>query len=102
MAGDAGALARPDQPIHEQRAQNVLHPEGADIDDQVLAALRSPTLSGMPAVMNPKLISHHIGLITGTGWGPSPQAVTAALMRLAQAGLVERAGTSRTCWTVTR
>ena len=56
----------------------------------------------MPAVMNPKLISHHIGLITGTGWGPSPQAVTAALKRLAEAGLVQRAGSSRTCWTVTR
>ena len=76
--------------------------EEPSIDDQVLAALRSPTLSGMPAVMNPKLISHHIGLITGGGWGPSPQAVTAALKRLAQAGLVERAGRSRTCWTVTR
>jgi len=76
--------------------------EERSIDDQVLAALRSPTLSGVPAVMNPKLISHHIGLITGTGWGPSPQAVTAALKRLAQAGLVERAGRSRTCWTVTR
>jgi hypothetical protein len=52
--------------------------------------------------MNPKLISRHIGLITGTGWGPSPQAVTAALKRLAQAELVQRAGRSRTCWTVTR
>ena len=39
------------------------------IDDQVLAALRSPTLSGTPAVMNPKRISRHIGFITGTGWG---------------------------------
>jgi hypothetical protein len=82
--------------------KNVLHREEPSIDDQVLAALRSPTLSGMPAVMNPKLISHHIGLITGTGWGPSPQAVTAALKRLAQAGLVERAGRSRTCWMATR
>ena len=56
----------------------------------------------MPAVMSPKLISRHIGLITGTGWEPSPQPVTAALNRLAQAGLVQRAGRSRTCWTVTR
>ena len=72
------------------------------IDDQVLAALRAPTLSGMPAVMNPKLISHHIALIAGTGWGPSPQAVAAALKRLAHAGLVQRAGRSRTWWTVTR
>jgi hypothetical protein len=38
------------------------------IDDQVLTALGSPTLSGMPAVMNPKLISRHVGLITGPGW----------------------------------
>jgi len=38
--------------------------EERSIDDQVLAALQSPTLSGMPAVMNPKLISRHIGLIT--------------------------------------
>ena len=72
------------------------------IDDQVLAALRSATLSGMPALMNPKLISRHIGLITGTGWGPSPRAVTTALKRLAQAELVQRAGRSRTCWTVAR
>ena len=73
------------------------------IDDQVLAALRSPTLSGVPAVMEfPKLISRHIGLIAGTGWGPSPQAVAAALERLAQAGLVHRAGKAGTCWTVTR
>ena len=79
-----------------------MHREERSIDDQVLAALRSPTFSGMPAVMNPKLISRHIGLITGTGWGPSPQAVTAALKRLAQAELVQRAGRSRTCWTVTR
>ena len=56
------------------------------IDDQVLAALRAPTLSGMPAVMNPKLIGHHIALTAGTGWGPSPQAVTAALKRLHKAG----------------
>ena len=52
--------------------------------------------------MNPKRIGRHIGFITGTGWGPSPQAVTAALKRLAQAGLVQRAGGSRTSWTVTR
>ena len=79
-----------------------MHRDECSIDDHVLAALRSPTLSGVPAVMNPKLIGRHIGLVTGTGWGPSPQAVTAALKRLAQAGLVERAGSSRTCWTVTR
>ena len=65
------------------------------------SALRSPTLSGMPAVINPKLISRHIGLITGSGWGPSPQAVSAPPKRLAQAELVQRAGRSRTCWTVT-
>lgn len=76
--------------------------DGRSIYDQVLAALRAPTLSGMSAVMNPKLISQNIGLIAGTGWGPSPQAVTAALKRLAQAGLVQRTGRSRTCWTVTR
>ena len=67
MAGDAGAPASPDQPIHEQRAQNVLHREERRIDDQVLAALQSPTLIGRPAVMNPKLNGHHIGLTTGTG-----------------------------------
>ena len=44
-----------------------MHREEPSIDDQVLAALQSPTLSGRPAVMNPKLISHHIGLTTGTG-----------------------------------
>ena len=93
----AGA-ARPADP----RAESLMERDGRSIDDQVLAALRAPTLSGMSAVMNPKLISHHIGLIAGTGWGPSPQAVTAALKRLAQAGLVQRAGRSRTCWTVTR
>jgi hypothetical protein len=79
-----------------------MHREERSIDDQVLAALRTPTLSGMPAVMNSRRISRHIGLIAGTGWGPSPQAVTAALNRLAQAGLVQRAGRSRTRWTVTR
>jgi hypothetical protein len=67
VAGDADAPARPDQPTHEQRAQNVMQQEEPSIDDQVLAALQSPTLSGRPAVMNPKLISHHIGLTTGTG-----------------------------------
>ena len=72
-----------------------------ELDGQVLATLRAPTLSGMPAVMNPKRISHHIGhFITGTGWGPSPQAVAAALRRLAARGLVERAGRSRTSWRV--
>ena len=58
------------------------------IDDQVLAALPAPTLSGTPAVMNPKRISHHIALTARTGWGPSPQAVTAALKRLHKAGIV--------------
>jgi len=38
-----------------------MHRDERSIDDQVLAALRSPTVSGMPAVMNPKLISRHIG-----------------------------------------
>lgn len=65
-----------------------MHREDRSIDDQVLAALRSPTLSGMPAVMNPKLISHHIGLITGTGWG----AESAGGHRRAQAA---RAGGAR-------
>lgn len=73
----------------------------AELDGQVLATLRAATLSGRPAVMNPKRISHHIGhFITGTGWGPSPQAVAASLRRLAARGLVERSRRSRTCWTV--
>ena len=38
--------------------------------------------------------------IAGIGWGPSSQAVTASLRRLAARGLVERARHSRTCWTV--
>lgn len=72
-----------------------------ELDGQVLATLRAPTLSGMPAAMNPQRISHHIGyVITGTGWGPSPQAVTAALRRLAARGLVERADRGRTSWRV--
>ena len=72
-----------------------------ELDGHVLATLRAPTLSGAPAVMTPKRISHHIGhFIAGTGWGPTPQAVTASLRRLAARGLVERAGRSRTCWTV--
>ena len=74
----------------------------AELDGQVLATLRAPTLSGTPVVMSPKRISHHIGhFITGTGWGPSPQAVTASLRRLAARGLVERASHSRTRWTIT-
>jgi DNA-binding PadR family transcriptional regulator len=74
-----------------------------ELDGQVLATLRAPTLSGATAIMSPKRISHHIGyFLTGTGWGPSPQAVTASLRRLAARGLVERAGRSRTCWTITR
>jgi hypothetical protein len=73
-----------------------------ELDGHVLATLRAPTLSGVPAVMSPKRISHHIGhFITGTGWGPTPQAVTASLRRLAARGLVERGGHSRTCWTIT-
>ena len=72
-----------------------------EFDGQVLATLRAPTLSGRPVVMNPKRISHHIGhFITGTGWGPSPQAVATSLRRLAARGLVERADRSRTCWTI--
>lgn len=74
-----------------------------ELDGQVLATLRAPTLSGMPAVMTPKRISQYIGhFITGTGWGPTSQAVTASLRRLAARRLVERAGRSRTCWTITR
>jgi hypothetical protein len=39
-----------------------------ELDGHVLATLRAPTLSGVPAVMSPKRISHHIGhFITGTG-----------------------------------
>ena len=73
-----------------------------ELDGHVLAALRAPTLSALPAVMTPKRISHHIGhFITGTGWGPTPQAVTASLRRLAARGLVERADRPRT-WTMTR
>jgi hypothetical protein len=41
-----------------------------EVDRQVLAALRAPTLSGAPAVIAPKRLSHHIGhFITDTGWG---------------------------------
>jgi len=46
-----------------------MHREELGIDDQVLAARRRPTPNGMPAMMNPKLISRHIGLITATGRG---------------------------------
>lgn len=75
--------------------------EKAELDRHVLAALRAPTLSGMPAVMNPKRISHHIGhFITGAGWEPSPRVVNAALHRLAAPGLVERANRWRTSWRV--
>ena len=74
-----------------------------ELDGHVLAALRAPTLSALPAVMTPKRISHHIGhFITGTGWGPTPQAVTASLRRLAARGLVERANRPGTSWTITR
>jgi hypothetical protein len=73
-----------------------------ELDGQVLAALRAPTLSGVPAVMTPKRISHHIGhFITGTGWGPTSQAVAASLRRLAARGVVERAGRSSFSWRVT-
>ena len=61
--------ARPADP----RAESLMERDKRSIDDQVLAALRAPTLSGMSAVMNPKLIGHHIALTAGTGWGPSPQ-----------------------------
>ena len=75
----------------------------AEPDGHVLAALRAPTLSALPAVMTPKRISHHIGhFITGTGWGPTPQAVTASLRRLAPRGLVELADRPGTSWTITR
>ena len=73
------------------------------LDGHVLATLRAPTLSGVPAVMTPKRISHEIGhFITGTGWGPTAQAVTASLRRLAARGLVERADRPGTSWTITR
>ena len=75
----------------------------AEPDGHVLAALRAPTLSALPAVMTPKRISHHIGhFITGKGWGPTPQAVTASLRRLAARGLVERTDRPGTSWTITR
>jgi hypothetical protein len=51
-----------------------MHRDERSIDVQVLAALRSPTLSGMAALMNPKLISRHIGLITGNRLGTEPSA----------------------------
>ena len=74
-----------------------------ELDRQVLATLRAPTLSGRPVVMNPKRISQHIGhFITATGWGPTTQAVTASLRRLAARGLVERADRPGTSWTITR
>ena len=74
-----------------------------ELDGHVLAALRAPTLSALPAVMTPKRISHHIGhFITGKGWGPTPQAVTASLRRLAARGLVERTDRPGTSWTITR
>jgi hypothetical protein len=75
----------------------------AQLDGHVLATLRAPTLSGVPPVMSPKRISHHIGhFITGKGWGPTPQAVTASLRRLAARGLVERTDRPGTSWTITR
>jgi len=74
-----------------------------ELDGHVLATLRAPTLSGVPAVTSPRRISHHIGhFITGTGWGPTPQAVTASLRRLAARGLVERTDRPGTSWTITR
>jgi len=46
-----------------------------ELDGQVLATLRAPTLSRVLAVMNAKRIGHHIGrFITGTGSAPTPQA----------------------------
>jgi hypothetical protein len=92
MTLDAGAALTGD---HERRAENVMHQEERSIDDQVLAALRSPTLSGMPAVMNPKLISRHIGLVSGSSWGPTPQAVHGRAQE-ARAG-----GARRTRWEIT-
>src|ERR1700739_3038234 len=81
---------------------SLMRKDQTELDGHVLATLRAPTLSGVPAVMTPKRISHHIGtFMPGTGWGPTPQAVTAALRRLAARGLVERAGHSSTCWTIT-
>lgn len=73
-----------------------------ELDGQVLATLRAPTLSGVAAVMTPKRISYHIGhFITGTGWGPTSQAVAASLRRLAARGFVERAGGSSSSWRIT-
>jgi hypothetical protein len=73
-----------------------------ELDEQVVATLRAPTLTGAPAVMTPKPISHHIGhFITGTGWGPTSQAVAASLRRLAARGVVERAGRSSCSWRIT-
>ncbi|MGD0386294.1 MAG: hypothetical protein ABSB73_09175 [Solirubrobacteraceae bacterium] len=74
------------------------------LDEQVLATLRALTRAGTRPVMDPKRISRHIGLATGdgSGWRPSPQAVTASLRRLGAQGLVQRAGRSATCWTIAR
>ena len=72
------------------------------LDDQVLITLRSPTLNGRPAVMTPKRISHHIGhFLIGSEWGPSSQAVVAALGRLETQGLVPR-GARRSTWVADR
>lgn len=72
------------------------------LDDQVLTTLRSPTLNGRPAVMTPKRISHHIGhFLIGSGWGPSSQAVVAALGRLETQGLVRR-GERPSTWVADR
>jgi len=72
------------------------------LDDQVLTTLRSPTLNARPAVMTPKRISHHIGhFLICSGWGPSSQAVTAALGRLETQGLVRR-GERPSTWVADR
>jgi len=99
---DDRAAARPTTVVLAAELALQMRNDKAELDGQVLATLRAPTLSGRPVVMNPKRISHHIGhFITGTGWGPSPQAVAASLRRLAARGLAERADHSRTSWTIT-
>src|SRR3984885_1933248 len=88
---DTWAAARPATVVLAAELASQMRNDRTKLDGQVLATLRAPTLSGRPGVMNPKRRRHHIGhFITGTGWGPRPQAVAASLRRLAARGLVER------------
>ena len=64
--------------------QPTLH---AKLDEQVSATLAQTTL-GRPVVMTPAQIGRHIGVASDTSWGPSAQAVSAALRRLEAAGRV--------------